>query len=401
MKKNYLKFLFGVLIVFSFFIFTGKVFCTTAKVNDTYYLEKPDSWKGSETYVNLINSNDNSKAFTEPGKKISKVLDKFNFFNIVELSGDLYMLPVTNDIASTGTYDKIIFSNGNNETTIENISQYIDISDNTVYNITDENGVWKISTLEFGIDNATKLQSFSRTIQTINPNVSNEIITSLDSISYNIQKILAGFSDVNVLEDVLRPLSISNKEFSKNSSLIDDLNKKIDEAKNIIKNGGYTEESTKKLEETIKESESIRDNIDYFTNKQVNDMINKLDQDINGLIPNTSELEKIIDEAKKIENDKYTDESSKILTDAIIKAEDSLNNKNSLTLDKINELIKNIKDAMSNLKEKNIVVEGNNPATGDILYIIIPVLVICVLTIAFTVIYSKKKNKSKANSIDE
>lgn len=397
MKRSYSKCLFGTLFIFTLFIFTNTIFCATSTVNDIYCFERPDSWNGNKIYVNLINSTDNSKAFPEPGKEISKVLDKFKFYNIFELNAELYALSITNDIASKGNYDKIVFSNGNDENNITNQTLPIDIKNNVIYTVTDGSGTSQVckATFPFNIDTVTHITLFLQKLQKINTNIDNEIIQSINNISNNIQNLSADLEACNLLNDILNPLDNINKKFSKDNSLIDDLNKKIDEAKDAIRDEGYTQESVKKLENTITEAENIKNNIDYFTNDQINDIINALDEDIKNLVPDTSKLEEALENAKKVETGKYTDETVKVLKDAIANAEEALKNKSNLTIDKVNELTKALNDAINALKEKNIVNENTNPTTGDILYIVIPLLVLAVLVIAFTVVYSKKKNSLK------
>lgn len=396
MKKSSLKYFFSIILVFCFLTLTNNYFCATANSSDNYYFQKPDSWTGNKIYVNLIDSSTNTTAFPEPGTEISKVLNKFKLNNIFELNGDLYKLSMNEEIISKGNFDKIIFSNGNDEQNITNQTTPADITNNMIYVVTQGTGTSQsiTATNPFNISVVTEIQKFSANLKNKNPQLDENITNNLQKIATTLQKTLVGLYDYNLDNDLLIPLQEVDKYLSKDEGLYDELNKKIDEAKNTIKDQDITQENISKVDETIKEADNIKNNYDYFTNDQVNDIIKKLDEGIKSILPDTSSLEKLLETAKKIDIQKYTDETAKVLSDAIKTTEEAL--KGSLTTSKITELTNTLNDAINKLIEKNITNKITNPATGDILYIIIPVLVIATLAILFTIVYSKKKNKSQS-----
>lgn len=396
-KLKKLTYLFIIFSTFCFSAFFNTCFAAVAKSNDTYYFEKPDSWNKTKVYINLINGTTNQTAFEEPGIEISKVLDKFKLNKVFELDGDLYKFSMTDEIMSKGDFDKIVFSNGDNTSNIIHKTKMTDIANGYIYKITGGTGLEQIATPSnsFNITTATNMQTFSTELQKINKNINSDIIKTLDTVTTNIQKILADATSCDIEKDILIPLSNISKDFSKDNNLLDELNKKIEEGKNKLKDNIYTEDTTKALENALNDAEIIRKNIDYYTNNQVKDIISKLDKAINGLVKkiDTSKLEETLNKAKEIETNKYTDESVKLLSEAITNAENALKDKSTLSAEKIDELTNKLNEAINALKDKNIANKVTNPATGDILYIVIPILVIAALVIAFTIVYSKKKKK--------
>lgn len=395
MKKTHLKFLFSIMLIFTFFVLTTTYFCATATKTHEYYFEKPDSWTGNKVYINLLDSNTNTKAFPDPGAEIPKILDKFTIPNTFELNGALYAFSMNEEVASRGNFDKIIFSSGNDSQNIINQTQTTDIVDRSIYKVTGGSGtLQEVTTSNFDINVVTDIQFFTQDLKNKNPQLNESTISNLEKVTLTLQKILANSYDYNLSNDLLIPLQEINNYLSKDEGQYEELNKKIEEANNILNNPENKQENISKLEQNLKDAENIKDNYDYFTKDQVNDIIKILDEEIEKLLPDTSKLEEILEKAKNIDISKYTDETAKLLSDAIAKTEDAL--KGNLTTSKITELTTALNDAISKLLEKNITNEDKNPATGDILYIIIPVLVIATLAILFTIVYSKKKNKSES-----
>lgn len=397
MKKTYLKFLLGITLVFCFFAVTNACFCATAKSTDRYYFEKPDSWDGSKVYINLIDSSSNTTAFPEPGTEISKILNKFKIENVFEINGDIYKFVMNDEIAATGNFDKIVFSNGNDDTNVTNKTNPVDLSSNVIYKISGGTGLAQdcIDSQAFNITASTNIRMFSDTLKEKNTNLDQDIINNLEKIAVTLQKITARLTNYDLGDDLLIPLNEVNNYLQKEDNLYDELNKKIEEGKNAIKDGGYTKDSTTKLEAQIKNGETVKENYNYYTNDQVKNTIQSIDYAIKNLVVDTSKLEETLNKAKDIVTNKYTDETAKILSDAINKVEEALKDTTSLTVKSVNDYITTLNDAINKLVEKTITNENTNPATGDILFIIIPVLVVAILAILFTVVYSKKKKQSQ------
>lgn len=298
-KKN--KYLFSIIVLFSFLILSNSCFGKAASNGDKVYFQKPDSWTGDKIYANLIKSVDGSTLTATPGIELTKKLSKFKLDDLYELKGDLYSFYVPNEIEAG--FDKIVFSNGNDTTLNSTIET--DFSNNSLYIVNGGSGTAQTTTISsaFNITLSTKLQRFALMLNTENPN--SEIKNNLTTIATNVQLALANLDSYDLYENVINPLSDINTILQKDSTSIDNLKDKIDEGKSTIKDGGYTTDTTQKLESDITNAQNMVENNEYFTNIQIIDITTTIDKDIQNLIVDTLEFEKILKDAKNIDTTIY------------------------------------------------------------------------------------------------
>ncbi|MFD1402563.1 glycoside hydrolase family 98 domain-containing protein [Robinsoniella peoriensis] len=130
------------------------------------------------------------------------------------------------------------------------------------------------------------------------------------------------------------------------------LNSKIAEAKGI-RQGNYTDESYKALQEEIGKSQAVWNKTDA-TQEEVNAQLSRLESAIARLkekpaVVSKTALNAKIAEAKGIRQGNYTDESYKALQNAIVKAQE-LSNKTDATQQQVNDLVSALTNAIKNLK---------------------------------------------------
>ena len=466
MKKITLKSLFS--LTFVFFSLTLASFCFgEAKENDEVYLEKPTNWADDSVYVQLTDTSDNSNLFSEPGMKMNKFLDGFSLNTGVETYifsiNDVYK--VTIPAVNGKNYDKISFSNGNEKTaTIDYTTKIFKIDDNlNVLDLSENISIaYVVSLLRFH-DNLPQIN------KAIDQNVLNTILLNVQSGYTNMQKYILSPEDVSTF-DFLKNLSDVSLYMTKADGKFEQLDKKIADASDAVNNPKYSEDNKDELRTALPIAQEIRENYIYYTNDQVDDIIEKLnllmkklvvntteleklyekasqidktkytddsvkeltermneaknaldnkedltieDLDrvtnnlsdaINGLVPDTSALEDLINKANNIDKSKYTDDSVKNLEDTINEAKNILANDNDLTVGKIDDISNKLNNAINSLVEKNttnseqnndnaLVADqsSSNPSTGDVLAIIIIVMVAAIVVIGFTSVYLKKK----------
>lgn len=384
MKRKFIKYFFSFLLVFGVFTLTNSCFCATAQKGNKVFFEKPSTWTGEKIYANLINSTTNETATTAPGYELAFQSSAFSVEGLFDLKGDLYSFTVPDTIV--GTYDKISFTD--QTTTSENL----DFNPNALYKMGEKAFIPNTYDSKFVI----ALQLFVSNLKKANTDANTELIDSVNQLSVKVQQMLVdeGQASVDLMTNLFNPLHNLSNLLKKDSTSINELNKTIKDGKDAIYNGGYTQDTTEKLSTDIAKGDNMVNNEQYFENDQIKNMTTTIRNDINSLVPDTTELEKLLNDAKNIEQKKYTDETVKVLNDAITNTTAQLANKDTLTVLKIKDLTASLKNAISSLKEKEIVTETTNPPTGDILYIIIIVLAVAALAIGFTVVYSKKKKST-------
>lgn len=362
--------------------------------SDVYtFFEKPEAWGNNEIYINFINSQTGDLTFEEPGLKLHKLMDKQSIFEgIIELPEELYGLAVQS--SNLNGADKVIFSSGSSASNITNKTIAADLAPFRIFSITGGEGLEQTvdTTGTFSINTVTAIQKAYRNLKQKNPELAEILETQFEDLQTSIQEILVEITAERA-QSFIENAKVITDTFTKDPNSIEELKAKIAEANEKVGDEDYTEDSRTPLSQEIEIAQNIVDNESIFSQDQIDAETEELDNFIKGLVPVTTELEKAIEEAKAIDPEKYTDETVKKLYDAVEEGQNGLNNKTSLTPDKVKELTKNIKDAIAALEEKKATTESKNPATGDILAIIFPILALASVAGVFTFVYSKNKNK--------
>ena len=360
--------------------------------SDVYtFFEKPEAWGNNEIYINFINSQTGDLTFEEPGLKLHKLMDKQSIFEgIIELPEELYGLAVQS--SNLNGADKVIFSSGSSASNITNKTIAADLAPFRIFSITGGEGLEQTvdTTGTFSINTVTAIQKAYRNLKQKNPELAEILETQFEDLQTSIQEILVEITAENA-QSFIENAKVITDTFTKDPNSIEELKAKIAEANEKVGDEDYTEDSRTPLSQEIEIAQNIVDNESIFSQDQIDAETEELDNFIKGLVPVTTELEKAIEEAKAIDPEKYTDETVKKLYDAVEEGQNGLNNKTSLTPDKVKELTKNIKDAIAALEEKKATTESKNPATGDILAIIFPILALASVAGVFTFVYSKKQ----------
>ncbi|HHW00852.1 MAG TPA: hypothetical protein GXX36_15045 [Clostridiaceae bacterium] len=130
-----------------------------------------------------------------------------------------------------------------------------------------------------------------------------------------------------------------------------ELEAKIDEAKKLEKEK-YTEESWALLETALNTANSVRENIGA-SQEEVDSALEELNAAIAGLkVPaDKTELEAKIDEAKKLEKEKYTEESWSLLETALSKAVSVMEDVDA-SQEEVDSALEELKTAIAGLKVK-------------------------------------------------
>ena len=360
--------------------------------SDVYtFFEKPEAWGNNEIYINFINSQTGDLTFEEPGLKLHKLMDKQSIFEgIIELPEELYGLAVQS--SNLNGADKVIFSSGSSASNITNKTIAADLAPFRIFSITGGEGLEQTvdTTGTFSINTVTAIQKAYRNLKQKNPELAEILETQFEDLQTSIQEILVEITAERA-QSFIENAKVITDTFIKDPNSIEELKAKIAEANEKVGDEDYTEDSRTPLSQEIEIAQNIVDNESIFSQDQIDAETEELDNFIKGLVPVTTELEKAIEEAKAIDPEKYTDETVKKLYDAVEEGQNGLNNKTSLTPDKVKELTKNIKDAIAALEEKKATTESKNPATGDILAIIFPILALASVAGVFTFVYSKKQ----------
>lgn len=360
--------------------------------SDVYtFFEKPEAWGNNEIYINFINSQTGDLTFEEPGLKLHKLMDKQSIFEgITELPEELYGLAVQS--SNLNGADKVIFSSGSSASNITNKTIAADLAPFRIFSITGGEGLEQTvdTTGTFSINTVTAIQKAYRNLKQKNPELAEILETQFEDLQTSIQAILVEITAESA-QSFIENAKVITDTFTKDPNSIEELKAKIAEANEKVGDEDYTEDSRTPLSQEIEIAQNIVDNESIFSQDQIDAETEELDNFIKGLVPVTTELEKAIEEAKAIDPEKYTDETVKKLYDAVEEGQNGLNNKTSLTPDKVKELTKNIKDAIAALEEKKATTESKNPATGDILAIIFPILALASVAGVFTFVYSKKQ----------
>ena len=360
--------------------------------SDVYtFFEKPEAWGNNEIYINFINSQTGDLTFEEPGLKLHKLMDKQSIFEgIIELPEELYGLAVQS--SNLNGADKVIFSSGSSASNITNKTIAADLAPFRIFSITGGEGLEQTvdTTGTFSINTVTAIQKAYRNLKQKNPELAEILETQFEDHQTSIQAILVEITAESA-QSFIENAKVITDTFTKDPNSIEELKAKIAEANEKVGDEDYTEDSRTPLSQEIEIAQNIVDNESIFSQDQIDAETEELDNFIKGLVPVTTELEKAIEEAKAIDPEKYTDETVKKLYDAVEEGQNGLNNKTSLTPDKVKELTKNIKDAIAALEEKKATTESKNPATGDILAIIFPILALASVAGVFTFVYSKKQ----------
>lgn len=360
--------------------------------SDVYtFFEKPEAWGNNEIYINFINSQTGDLTFEEPGLKLHKLMDKQSIFEgIIELPEELYGLAVQS--SNLNGADKVIFSSGSSASNITNKTIAADLAPFRIFSITGGEGLEQTvdTTGTFSINTVTAIQKAYRNLKQKNPELAEILETQFEDLQTSIQEILVEITAERA-QSFIENAKVITDTFTKDPNSIEELKAKIAEANEKVGDEDYTEDSRTPLSQEIEIAQNIVDNESIFSQDQIDAETEELDNFIKGLVPVTTELEKAIEEAKAIDPEKYTDETVKKLYDAVEEGQNGLNNKTSLTPDKVKELTKNIKDAIAALEEKKATTESKNPATGDILAIIFPILALASVAGIFTFVYSKKQ----------
>lgn len=360
--------------------------------SDVYtFFEKPEAWGNNEIYINFINSQTGDLTFEEPGLKLHKLMDKQSIFEgIIELPEELYGLAVQS--SNLNGADKVIFSSGSSASNITNKTIAADLAPFRIFSITGGEGLEQTvdTTGTFSINTVTAIQKAYRNLKQKNPELAEILETQFEDLQTSIQEILTEITAESA-QSFIENAKVITDTFIKDPNSIEELKAKIAEANEKVGDEDYTEDSRTPLSQEIEIAQNIVDNESIFSQDQIDAETEELDNFIKGLVPVTTELEKAIEEAKAIDPEKYTDETVKKLYDAVEEGQNGLNNKTSLTPDKVKELTKNIKDAIAALEEKKATTESKNPATGDILAIIFPILALASVAGVFTFVYSKKQ----------
>lgn len=360
--------------------------------SDVYtFFEKPEAWGNNEIYINFINSQTGDLTFEEPGLKLHKLMDKQSIFEgITELPEELYGLAVQS--SNLNGADKVIFSSGSSASNITNKTIAADLAPFRIFSITGGEGLEQTvdTTGTFSINTVTAIQKAYRNLKQKNPELAEILETQFEDLQTSIQEILVEITAESA-QSFIENAKVITDTFIKDPNSIEELKAKIAEANEKVGDEDYTEDSRTPLSQEIEIAQNIVDNESIFSQDQIDAETEELDNFIKGLVPVTTELEKAIEEAKAIDPEKYTDETVKKLYDAVEEGQNGLNNKTSLTPDKVKELTKNIKDAIAALEEKKATTESKNPATGDILAIIFPILALASVAGIFTFVYSKKQ----------
>lgn len=399
--KNYKLFLttlgFALMIVFlSSSVFAGTIEYTYVNDDPTaiqVFFDKPDSWKNSDVYVNFVNSVTGELAFDEPGQKMMKVLDKFSFDPVMEFPNDLYAFPISSTPLTENNFDRVVFSSGASTTSISDKTVPAELIEFARYTVTDGEELSQTVTSGkvLNVTIPTSIQRFATDLRQKNPELYQTLEETINSLIFRLQQIVAEEYDVNEINAAMDSINTIKDTFVKDPNSTKELEEKIAEANEKITEEGYTEESISALEDEIPNAQNIVDNETYFSQDQIDAETENLDNLIKGLVPVTTDLEKAIEEAKAIDPEKYTDETAKALDEAVKAGQECIDNKTAYTPDQVKELTKNIKDAMAALEEKKIATETKNPATGDILAIILPILALASVAGIFTFVYSKKR----------
>ena len=360
--------------------------------SDVYtFFEKPEAWGNNEIYINFINSQTGDLTFEEPGLKLHKLMDKQSIFEgIIELPEELYGLAVQS--SNLNGADKVIFSSGSSASNITNKTIAADLAPFRIFSITGGEGLEQTvdTTGTFSINTVTAIQKAYRNLKQKNPELAEILETQFEDLQTSIQEILVEITAERA-QSFIENAKVITDTFTKDPNSIEELKAKIAEANEKVGDEDYTEDSRTPLSQEIEIAQNIVDNESIFSQDQIDAETEELDNFIKGLVPVTTELEKAIEEAKAIDPEKYTDETVKKLYDAVEEGQNGLNNKTSLTPDKVKELTKNIKDAIAALEEKKATTESKNPATGDILAIIFPILSLASVADVFTFVYTKKQ----------
>ena len=345
MKKISLKSLFSLTFVFFFLTLTS--FCFgAAKENDEVYLEKPTNWADDSVYVQLTDTSDNSNLFPEPGMKMDKFLDGFSlntgYESYIFSIKDVYK--VTIPAVNGKNYDKISFSNGNEKaTTIEYSTKIFKIDENL--NVLDFSESYSVGY------NVT-LQRFYNELpeknKTIDQNLLNTILSNVQSGYTNLLKYCLNTSDVSTFE-FLTNLSEVSLYMTKPEDKFNQLDKKISDASNAVNDPRYIEDNKDDLRAALPVAQEIRENYIYYTNDQVDDIIERLNLLMKKLVVDTTELEKLYEKASQIDKSKYTEDSTNELTDKMNDAKNALDNKENLTIEELDRVTNNLNDAINNL----------------------------------------------------
>ena len=144
----------------------------------------------------------------------------------------------------------------------------------------------------------------------------------------------------------------------------DDLQQLVDEA-NAINKDDYTDDTADSLQDAIDAAQAVLDDPNA-TDDEIKNAYDALEDAINNLKPDKTELEKAIADGNEIVNgdtDKYTPESVQALEDAIAQGE-AVDADPDATVEEVKAATEAIKDALNNLLEEAVDNAKNTNTTG-------------------------------------
>ena len=144
----------------------------------------------------------------------------------------------------------------------------------------------------------------------------------------------------------------------------DDLQDLVDEA-NAINQDDYTDETAQELQDAIDAAQAVLDDPDA-TDDEIQDAYEALENAINNLKPDKTELEKAINDGNGIlggDTDKYSPESVQALEDAIAAGE-AVDADPDATAEEIKNATDAIRDALKDLLEEAVENAENTDTTG-------------------------------------
>ncbi len=377
------------------------------KIDNTVYFKKPDSWSDS-IFVYMWNSttkNRNSDWGTTYMTNVSE-----NIYSYTLSSSDWNV---------ADGFDMIIFGDGTKLTKdLLTVGQRIFIGNDSAIesgsNTGKYDGIWAYTHSQ--ISNLTTLVN-QKTVPAADKNYYTVESYAIYKEQYDLAKtvinstyVATTYSDLTSQYDKsLLALTFAYNNLKLNTNI---LSEKIVEME-AVDTSKYAPDLVDAFVESIDNSKNLLQNPSTITISDMKTAISNMETAYNNLIVDKSELEALINTAKNINSELYTDNSVQALRTAL---EDATNiyESNDSSYSDVQTQIEKLKTAISSLVEKssentdssntdNSTAETkeheensltSNPYTGDIILIITGILILASIILVVTTIYLKK-NKNK------
>ncbi len=237
------------------------------------------------------------------------------------------------------------------------------------------------------VDNSALQEKINEVKKKDTTGYTQDTIDALNSAISDAEKKIEGTLTVDEIKEQIQKLDDAINNLKTNKDIFKE---KVQKGKDILDTDSkyYTDDSIKKLEEALNSVQSVLDN-DKATVEDVNNAIKQVEDAINDLEFNDKLLDDLIEKENSTDFNKYTDESSNTLKEAIKEAED-LKTRGNVTVEEFKDIEKKINDGISNLVEKSAVNNTKNPNTGSYIFGVILMLLVATAVFVYTIKYGKK-----------